>query len=268
MRWKIVACLALASLPMGSGLAVVNPLSGDARASSRHHVIPWKKKVDRTLYDKDRGQRPSKHTSKTTSDEPTLSNCHVTGGVAYQRDAQGLYYGHGIGQLNCPSSKPNQRKRPVVTLHQLIVEAQTKLAPPKPLVQTAPPRGKRELVGIPTWFWLDKSQWGDRTSSASAGNLSVSITASAYELVIDPGDGSDVLICKAPWTPYMGQPKATSNCTHAYTHSGSYTVTVSVKWGADWAGSGGAGGTLPTISRSATFPIRVVQARSELIANP
>lgn len=238
-----------------------------AHAGPAHDPIPWKKKVDKTLFDNDKTPRSSGHKSSRGASNLQQNNCKVTGGLAYQRD-QLLYYGHGLANVHCPTGKPAQRKRPHVTLDELVVQAATRLAPPKPLVQTAPPRGKRELVGIPTWFWLDKSQWGDRTSSASAGGLSVSITASAYELVIDPGDGSDAVVCKAPWTPYQGNPSAKSSCTHKYAHSGSYNITVTARWGADWSGSGGAGGTLPTISRSASFPVTVVQARSELIDNP
>lgn len=198
------------------------------------------------------------------------SGCTAGAGLAYDTNPQGLHYGHGLQQMACPTSKPSQHKPRQVTVHKLIVEASTRLAPPSPLVKTAPPRGKRELVGVPTWFWLVMSQWGSRRSSASAGGVSVSIAASAYELVIDPGDGSDPLVCRRPWTPYSGNPSVTSSCTHAYSHSGRYTVGVAVKWAADWSASGGVGGggTLPTITRRASFRVTVVQARSELIANP
>lgn len=163
-----------------------------------------------------------------------------------------------------PVCKPPHRKGP--STWELAQHASKLLLVPKPLVKTAPPQGKRELVGIPTWFWLDNSQWTDRSATARAGNVSAKVTAAAYEILIDPGDGSDPFTCGAPWTPYADG--GVSNCTHAYTHSGNYTVTVTANWGADWTGSDGNGGTLPTVDRSVRFGVQVVQARSQLIANP
>lgn len=267
MRGQVaaVASLLLAIVVVAIFLPVLH--SANADTGDHFRPPPTKTTIARTSTHSTQGSHGRRNVGSTYS---PASNCTIVGGLAYNQEAQGLYYGHGLAQTTCPSPTPTPGRNtgPRVTIDQLILEAQTGLAPPKPFVKTAPPRGKRELVGIPTWFWLDKSQWDDRTSSASAGSLYVSVTASAYELVIDPGDGSDALVCKAPWTPYKGNPSAASDCTHTYTHSGNYTVAVSAKWGADWSGSGGAGGTLPTISRSATFPVNVVQARSELIANP
>lgn len=98
----------------------------------------------------------------------------------------------------------------------LAFQANERLPIPAPVVKTAPPRGKRILVQLPTWFWLDKAQWDARSATARA---------------------------QGAWS----------------------TVTVTARWAADWHGSDGNGGTLPTITHSANFPVRVVQARSELI---
>lgn len=163
-----------------------------------------------------------------------------------------------------PGCKPQDPKGP--SAWELAQRASNLLTVPKPLIRTAPPRGKRELVGIPTWFWLDKSQWTDRSATARAGDVSATVTASAYEIVVEAGDGSDPFTCSAPWTPYVDGAK--SACTHAYRHSGRYTVTVAAYWGADWTGSDGNGGTLPTVGRTVRFSVQVVQARSELVANP
>lgn len=148
----------------------------------------------------------------------------------------------------------------------LAVQATNRLPIPAPAIRTAPARGKRELVGVPTWFWLDRNQWAARSATASAGGVSSTVTATAYELVLDVGDRSEPFTCRAPWTPYRDG--GHSSCTRAFTHSGRYTVTATVRWAADWHGSDGNGGTLPTMSRTVQFPVQVVQARSELIANP
>jgi hypothetical protein len=39
-------------------------------------------------------------------------------------------------------------------------------------------------------------------------------------------------------------------------------VTVTTTWSVSWVGSGGAAGTLPVISRSRTFPLRVAERQA------
>lgn len=184
--------------------------------------------------------------------------------------------GRGWGKVTTPARgcevpvgrNPNQ---PVVSPVVLSRQAGARLPIPKPVIVTAPPRGKTMLVRLPTWFWLDDSQADPRSATARAGGVWAKATASAYRVTVDPGDGSEPVTCDAPGVAYSHDHTAAEEeqaCTHAYTHSGSYTVTVTVSWGADWAGSDGNGGTLPTLNRSARFPVKVVQARSELIDDP
>lgn len=174
-------------------------------------------------------------------------------------------YANFVGPIArpCPTAK---RQR--ASTYELALRANAEVSVPVPVVQTAPPRGKRELIGIPTWFWLDEAQWGTRRATASAGGASATVTASAFELLIDPGDGSRAFTCHVPWMPYKNDPGHKSNCTHTFAHPGWYIARVTVDWAADWSGSDGDGGTLPTIGRTVTFPIHVVEARSELVANP
>lgn len=174
-------------------------------------------------------------------------------------------YNNFLGPIARPC--PTATKQEVST-YELALKANAEVPVPVPMILTAPPRGKREVINIPTWFWLDDSQWGKRTATATAGGASATVTASAYELLIDPGDDTGTLICHAPWSPYKKESRRRSNCTHEFKHPGRYEARVTVNWGADWSGSDGDGGTLPTIGRTVTFPIHVVEARSELIGNP
>lgn len=166
---------------------------------------------------------------------------------------------------DCPDAKPGKAQRPRVTSLQLSKRASSQLAIPNPKVETAPPRGKRMLIRMPTWFWPAESQWKPRSTTAQVDDVWAKATASPYRMVIDPGDGTDPFDCAAPWVPYDEETDVETACTHTYRHSGSYTVDVTVQWGADWAGSDGNGGTLPTLSRSTNFPTKVVESRSELI---
>lgn len=167
---------------------------------------------------------------------------------------------------NCPTGEA--RREPVISSLELSRRASAQLPVPVPIVKTAPPRGKNVLVKLPTWLWLDKSQWDARSARAQVGSVWAEATATAYELVVDPGDGSEPFTCDAPGTPYAEHADEDDACTHTFTRSGTYTVRVTANWGADWEGSDGNGGTLPSLGRSTSFPVRVVEARSELIANP
>ncbi|MQA01726.1 MAG: hypothetical protein GEV07_02995 [Streptosporangiales bacterium] len=121
---------------------------------------------------------------------------------------------------------------------------------------------------MPTWFWLDESQHRARSVTARADDVWAKATASAFRLRVDPGDGSAPVTCAAPGVAYAKDADEQDACRHAYKRKGTYTVRVTVSWGADWAGSDGDGGTLPTMTRSTTFQVRVVEARSELVDNP
>ncbi|MGH3097885.1 MAG: hypothetical protein ACRDMV_18030, partial [Streptosporangiales bacterium] len=156
--------------------------------------------------------------------------------------------------------------QPTVTTLTLAQRALARLPVPAPSIQTAPPRGTNALVQMPHWFWLAKTQWTSRTATAQLGGLSATVTARPTNLTIDPGDGSEAFTCTPPWTPYTHG--AESTCTHTFTHHGTYTATVTAHWTAAWTGSDGDGGALPALARTTTFPIKVVQAHSQLIADP
>jgi hypothetical protein len=76
--------------------------------------------------------------------------------------------------------------------------------------------------------------------------------------------------CAGPGTAYdPGRPASAqrTDCSYTYRQSsksqpqGVYRVTVTVVWGGTWVGSDGAGGGLPDISRSTTFPLPVAEGQ-------
>ncbi|MGH3425875.1 MAG: hypothetical protein ACRDO8_14175 [Nocardioidaceae bacterium] len=156
--------------------------------------------------------------------------------------------------------------RSTVTTLSLAQRARARLPVPAPAIHTAPPRDTNALVRMPHWFWLAHTQWASRSATARLGELSATVAARATSLTINPGDGTEAFTCTPPWTPYTHG--ATSSCTHTFTHHGRYTATITVHWTASWTGSDGDGGTLPALSATTTFPIKVVQAHSQLIADP
>jgi hypothetical protein len=160
-------------------------------------------------------------------------------------------------------------QRPTVTPAQLAATAWARLPIPQPDVRTAPPRGSSGLVGLSEWFWV--TNWSTHTGRAEAGGVWAEVTARPTSLTISPGAGQPSVNCSGPGTAYDSKRPATqqrSDCSFTYTRSSAglsgaaYQVTVTVTWGGTWVGSGGTGGTLPALSRSTSFRLRVAEGQA------
>jgi hypothetical protein len=157
---------------------------------------------------------------------------------------------------------------PTVTPAQLAAQAQKALGLPIPDVQTAPPRGSDGMVGLPEWVWLASGQWHAMSRRASAGGVWAEVIATPQRIVIEPGAGLRSVGCDGPGTVYDPGRSASSQstgCSYTYAEPSAgqpkdrYTMTVTVVWSGAWQGSGGAGGTLPAISRSVSFPVAIAE---------
>jgi hypothetical protein len=157
------------------------------------------------------------------------------------------------------------RQSPRVVRERLARRAYERIPITPPKVLTAPPRGQDGLVGLPHWFYLAKGQWVAKSKRLHAGAIWAEATATPQRMTIDTGDGR-TLTCDGPGVAYDASRPASlqrSTCSHRYLQPArARQVTVSVTWRGTWHGSGGAGGTLPPITRSVTFPIRVVEAQA------
>lgn len=165
--------------------------------------------------------------------------------------------------------EPDPPAAPQVSPVQLAQQAWRRLPIPAPEVATAPPRGSDGLVGLAEWFWV--TNWRSRNDRVQAGGVWAEVTARPTGLTIDPGAGHAPLTCPGPGTAYDRSRPAQSqqsDCSYTYQRSSAglpgsaYQVTVTVTWGGTWVGSGGAGGALPALSRSATFPLRVAEGQA------
>ncbi|WP_395108085.1 hypothetical protein [Actinomadura sp. SCN-SB] len=157
---------------------------------------------------------------------------------------------------------------PAVTPGQLATTRWQQLPIPLPQVRTAPPRGTDGLVGLPQWFWI--ANWSARTARAQAGAVWAEVTARPTSMTIHPGAGLPSITCPGPGTAYDPARSAASqqsDCSYTYPQSsaaqprGAYRVTVTVVWGGTWVGSDGSGGSLPPLSRSTSFALRIAEAQ-------
>jgi hypothetical protein len=133
-----------------------------------------------------------------------------------------------------------------------------------PRPRTAPPRTATQLVGVPTWFWVDPADWHSLSATASVVGLSATVTAEPTKTTWKLGDGT-TLTCNGPGTPYdptVADSAQHSDCVHAYQHDGGADVVVTITWHVTWTASNGASGNLGDLERGTGFPVTVEQRQA------
>jgi hypothetical protein len=161
-----------------------------------------------------------------------------------------------------------------LTPQALADQAYGELQPPTLAIATAP-IGREGLVGLPEWFWVSTTSATEfdpmSVTVGPIGGVWATVTATPGPLIIYPGDGKGPVSCPAPGTPYNTTEPASSQqsaCTVLYTQPSAgqpgnvFRVTISVTWTASWVGSGGTGGTLAPITKTATIGLPIAQAET------
>lgn len=134
-----------------------------------------------------------------------------------------------------------------------------RLTPANPAIVTSPPEADG-LVGVDTWFWLER--WGEASSSATAGDVTVTVYATPRELTIDPGDGSGSFTCAGPPVAYSPGADPATGCTHVYETAGQFTATATLTYDVGFTSNVGAGGPLGTIPTVGSVDVTVRQAQA------
>jgi hypothetical protein len=135
-----------------------------------------------------------------------------------------------------------------INVADLALEAESKLGLASPTIESAPPSGTTQLVGVPTWLWIESGPWQDMSATATAGMVVATATAVPAKVVWTMGDGTQVT-CNGPGTVYdPSQPSAPSDCSHTWTHAsggqpnGEFQVSATVYWQVAWTAAGAPGG--------------------------
>jgi hypothetical protein len=151
----------------------------------------------------------------------------------------------------------------------LAAEALKRMTFPKPVINMSPAVTQDQLVGLPTWLWVDAANLGTRTETVTAGPVSVTGTMKATNVVWDMGDGSRIT-CAGAGTAYNpAQPDAQPTCSYTYRRSSAtrpsktYVVRATIAWAGDYRVSGApGGGPLGPVSQSSTVSVRVAENQS------
>jgi hypothetical protein len=136
------------------------------------------------------------------------------------------------------------------------------ITPSAPVLRTSP-AATDHLVDIEAWFWAES--WEPIRRSATAGSVTVNVSAQPATLIVDPGDGSEPFTCDGPQPVYnLNLPASaqSSDCTHTYTRAGNYTATATLVYDISFTSNVGVNGGLGTIDPSSTTALAVAEAQA------
>jgi hypothetical protein len=145
---------------------------------------------------------------------------------------------------------------------------------PQPHIHLNPDASRDQLVGLPTWMWVDPTDIGTVGDGAVAQNAVASQTViaslTATDVEWDMGDGTTVTCTGADATTDP-RPSGKSNCTHTYARSSAprsdhqgdtYMVTATTTWSGSYTVDGQPGGVLGPITITSRAPVHVAEAQS------
>ena len=164
--------------------------------------------------------------------------------------------------------------RRVVTTEVVIQEARERLVLPKPMIVLNPAAEHLQVVHIKTWLHTD--EWQPWSETAVIDGLEATVTATPTSVTWTTGDGATVE-CAGPGALYdFSRPAAAqdTDCGHVYRVTSArqpnqaYTLTATTTYALTWtaAGAVGASGSLGTVDRAASVPVRVAEVQALEVA--
>jgi len=140
---------------------------------------------------------------------------------------------------------------------------------PLPGIHMNPPAGANQVVNIPTWLWVDELR--PVSASASAGPVSVTVTAQPVRVDWSMGDGGS-FTCSDGGTPYdISRPpeEQRTSCSYTYRQSSAsrpgsaYRVRATSVWRVTWVATGiAASGDFGLVNRSADISVSVAEIQA------
>ena len=154
---------------------------------------------------------------------------------------------------------------PLITPGDLAQQALNTLELPSPDVRLSPDSGagRYQLVGFPTWWWVENFQ--PLSQRTSAGAVWATVTATPLYSTFDGGEGREPQLCNGPGVRWRaGLPEHTPGaCTYIYERAAErVTATVTVTWRVTWVGSGDTAGELPLLRQSTSEPLTVYERQA------
>lgn len=167
-----------------------------------------------------------------------------------------------IAQSSVVIYNPGNPQASAVTSQQVAQMASEQLNLDLPDIGLSPPVGSDQIVGIPTWYWVN-NLWSSSSASASLSGVTATVTATPVNVVFDTGDGT-TLTCLSPviYDKTRSVDQQQTNCSHTYIRPGNYTITATISWDVNWSASTGEGASLGSTTRTAEISVHVVEVQA------
>ncbi len=154
---------------------------------------------------------------------------------------------------------------PLITPGELAQQAFNSLQLPHPEVGLSPDSGpgRYQLVGFPTWWWVENFE--PVSQRTAAGAVWAQVTATPLYSTFDGGEGQEPVRCDGPGLPWRhGLPERSPGvCAYSYQRPAeTVTATVTVTWQVTWVGSGDTAGELPLVRLSTAEPLTVYERQA------
>jgi hypothetical protein len=135
------------------------------------------------------------------------------------------------------------------------------------------------VVGVQTWLWVDPATFAALTQTVSVGPVWATVTARPVSTVWSTGSPDAApATCPGPgvaYDPRRAPGGQSTYCSTVYLRSSAgqpqtgpsdndrfFTGSATTIWRVSWVGSGGAGGQLPDLQRTSSFPIAVAELQA------
>lgn len=200
----------------------------------------------------------------------------VSGPPTISSDGWEYGLGNGLGILprfdGRGPKKPEPKHQQRVPVQVVARRAVEKLTLPKPVIRMSPHEDVAQVVGVPTWMWVEHGTWRPVAETAEVPGLKVTATARPVKAVWSMGEGGTVM-CAGPGTAYSETYRGeepSPDCGYTYRVSSLsepeqlLTVSVQVTWDVEWRG-GGRSGRVPGLVIAAERPLVVDEVQALVV---
>lgn len=145
----------------------------------------------------------------------------------------------------------------------------SRLSVAPPGIGTNPDPNRDQVVRVPTWLWVTTA-WAPVSATATAGDVTATVTATPNRVVWEMGDGHSVT-CFGPGTRYdQSRPASeqSTDCSYTYQRTSvgqpgeRFQASATTFWTVTFTSNIGPGGSLGEVSDTSVFTLRVTQAQA------
>jgi hypothetical protein len=139
-----------------------------------------------------------------------------------------------------------------------------------PVPATSPGIGVDQIVGLPTWLWIDDAAWRPQVVQARLAGFEIAVTAAPARVEWALGEDEAARVtCGGPGTPWdpAGGDGQRTDCSYVYQFvpeapAVTYPASATLVWDVSYTLNGQAGGDLGENATATTFDLRVTERQA------